>query len=347
MIRVLIAEDSLTTRELLVAILRADPEVEVVGEAKDGIEAVEMTKRLRPDVVTMDIEMPRMDGFQATKRIMVEAPVPIVIVSASVHVREVEIAMRAMGAGALAVLPKPAGPAAADFDGVSRAFVETIKAMAQVKVVGHWPEWPQPAPIPARPAAGARCRAVAIAASTGGPAALRKVLADLPADYPAPILLVQHIATGFLEGLAAWLDTVSALRVKVAEHAEPLAAGIAYLAPDGRHLGVSKRGAVELSLAPPIGGFRPSANFLFESIARAFGDSAVAVVLTGMGNDGAVGLRAVREAGGRTIAQDEKSSVVFGMPSAAIESGAAQTVLPLSEIAAALLRLAARKKERT
>jgi two-component system chemotaxis response regulator CheB len=180
---------------------------------------------------------------------------------------------------------------------------------------------------------------VASATSTGGPAALQRMLAGLPGGLPAPILVVQHITVGFTDGLAAWLGSISPSRVKVAQEGEPLAAGTVYIAPDDRHLGVSDRGAVALSDAPPIGGFRPSGSHLFESVARAFGPSAVAVIMTGMGEDGVAGLRAVRQAGGRVIAQDEDSSVVFGMPRAAIAAGLAHVVLPLDDIARRLASL--------
>ena len=335
MIRVLVAEDSVTTRELLVEILRSDPEVEVAGEAKNGLEAVEMTGSFKPDVVTMDIRMPQMDGFEATRRIMVETPTPIVIVSGSASVREVEVSMHALRAGALTVLAKPPGPESPDFDEQSRRFIDTIKAMSQVKIVRRWPERTRPERLP--PAAvvrnGARPRLVAIAASTGGPAALARILSELPGDFPLPILVVQHIARGFVEGFAAWLNTTASLRVKVAEDGELLCGRTVYVAPDDRHLGATDRSTITVSNAPPIDGFRPSATFLFDSIARVFGSSAVAVILTGMGRDGVAGLRAIRETGGRVIAQDEESSVVFGMPGAAVSEGLADATLPLSTVA--------------
>ncbi len=340
-VRALVVEDSATARELLAGILGADPGIRVVGLARDGVEAVEMTGALRPDVVTMDAGMPRMDGFEATKRIMVEAPTPIVIVSATLDTREVAVSMRALEAGALVVLDKPAGPGAPDFEEASRRFVRTVKAMSQVKVVRRWPERPPERRPRAAPRGAARTpvRAVAIAASTGGPAAVRRLLSALPGRFPAPILVVQHMARGFVAGLAAWLDAGSLLRVKVAEHGEPLAPGTVYLAADDRHLGASSLATAVLSDAPPVGGFRPSGSVLFESVAAAFGPSAMALVLTGMGQDGVKGLRALRKAGGRVIAQDERSSVVFGMPGAAIAAGLADLALPLDAIAPRLIEM--------
>lgn len=340
MIRVLVAEDSATTRELLVQILKSDPEIDVIGEAKNGAEAVEMTRRLHPDVVTMDIRMPLMDGFEATKQIMVEAPTPIVIVSASVDVREVEVSINALRVGALTVIAKPMGPGAPDFADLSRHFLATVKAMSQVRVVRRWPDrqtrLPSPGPRTA-PVPSTRPRVVALAASTGGPAALCHVLAELPATFPVPVLVVQHIALGFLSGFASWLNTNLSLRVKIAEPGEVLAAHTIYLPPDDRHLGVDGN-RVLVSSAPPLGGFRPSASFLFESAARAFGSGTMAVVLTGMGQDGVEGLRAVRNVGGQILVQDEASSVVYGMPGAAVRAGLFDAVLPLKEISARVMR---------
>jgi two-component system, chemotaxis family, protein-glutamate methylesterase/glutaminase len=339
MIKVLVVDDSDTARALLAAVLRADPGVEVVGEARDGAEAVALTQRLRPDVVTMDLHMPRLDGFAATKEIMITAPTPIVIVTSSTKASEAEGAVHALRVGAMAVLQKPPGPNAPGFAEAARQLVDTVKAMSQVKVVRHW----RPAPAPHRPRkltpGGPRAAAVAVATSTGGPAALQRLLGALPADFPAPLLVVQHITPGFTPGLVSWLNTVCDLRVKLAEHGEPLAAATVYLAPDHRHLGVTGRTAVAVSDAPPVGGFRPSGTFLFESVARAFGPAALAVILTGMGDDGVAGLRAVRQAGGRVLAQDEETSVVFGMPGAAVAANLADAVLPLDHIAPRLAEL--------
>ena len=343
MIRVLVAEDSLTTRRLLVEMLRSDPDVEIAGEASDGVEAVEMTKRLRPAVVTMDIKMPRMDGFEATRRIMLEAPTPIVIVSASVDVREVEVAMHALRAGALTVLPKPDGPGAVNFEAQRRRFVDMVKAMSDVKLVRRRPEPRGAQPLPLPPTVNrAPARLVAVAASTGGPPALARVLAELPADFALPSLVVQHIASGFVEGLARWLNTVGALAVKVAEDGEPLRPRTVYLAADDRHLGVAHPATAVLSDTAPVGGFRPSATVLFEAAAAVAGASAVALVLTGMGRDGLQGLHAIRRAGGRILAQDEATSVVFGMNGAAVTAGLADLTLPLDALAFRLWKLSTR-----
>jgi two-component system chemotaxis response regulator CheB len=339
-LRIVVAEDSPTARRLLVEILRADPALTVAGEAKDGVEAVELVQRLRPDLVTMDIQMPRMDGLDATRRIMTEVPTPVVVVSTLVE-RDIQTSMAALRAGALAVLQKPVGPESPDFDAESRRLRDTLKAMAEVKVVRRWPERtappspplvPVPTPVVQRPAV------VALAASTGGPAALHRVLSELPADFPVPLLVVQHIALGFSQGFATWLGTAGPLPVKVAEDGETLLPGHVYLAPDDRHLGLYGEGRAEVSRGAPVHGFRPSATWLFRSVARAHGPRSLAVVLTGMGQDGLEGVRELREAGGYVLAQDEPSSVVYGMPGVVVGAGLAHEVVPLPSIAARLLQ---------
>jgi two-component system chemotaxis response regulator CheB len=337
MIRVLIAEDSLTTRALLLEILSSDPEIQVVGQAKNGIEAVQMTRSLRPNLVTMDVHMPDMDGLTATKEIMIASPTPIVIITGSSGAAGVEGSLHALRAGALDVLLKPPGPGSAAFEEAAQKLIVTVKAMSLVKVVRHWRSEPRPTRIVRD--GGARRSIVAIAASTGGPVALQRLFSELPGDFPAPLLVVQHITPGFAAGLVSWLNTVCDLHVKLAEQGETLQPHTVYLGPDNRHLGVTRQETVELSETAPLGGFRPSASFLFESVARAFGPSAVSIILTGMGEDGVAGLRTVRQSGGRIIAQDERSSVVFGMPGAAIAAGLADHVLGLDAIASRLVEM--------
>ncbi len=343
MIRVVVAEDSLTVRELLVEILQSDSEIAVVGQAKNGAEAVQLTARLKPDLVTMDIHMPIMDGFEATKEIMVQVPTPILIVSSSVSGRDVELSLNAMRAGALMVITKPDDPQSARFDGCREELVAMAKAMARVKVVRRWaPESrgvvPAAAPrlVPPGPV-----RLVAVAASTGGPAVLQRILAALPRDFAVPILVVQHIATGFVPGLVDWLSASCNLRVKVAEHGERLVERTVLLAPDDRQLGVTRDGWVVVADAPPVNGFRPSGTYLFSAAAQAYGPAVAAVILTGMGNDGVEGLKAVRAAGGRVLAQDESSSVVYGMPGEAVAAGVVDAVVAIDEIAPRLVDLLA------
>ena len=342
MIRVLIAEDSLTVRELLVAILEADPEIRIVGQARNGAEAVELAIRLKPDLVTMDIHMPVMDGFEATKEIMVHAPTPILIVSGSAEGREVELSMNAIRAGALMVVPKPQDPRSGGFDGARDGLLAMVKAMAEVKVVRRWAhERRSQQTPPARRVKDAPVRAVAVTASTGGPAVLQRMLADLPRDFAAPILVVQHIATGFVGGLAEWLGASCNLRVKVAEHGEPLLSRTVFVAPDEAHLGVGPGERVVVADAPPVNGFRPSGTYLFASAARVYGPSLTAVILTGMGSDGVQGLREVKAAGGRVLAQDQASSVVYGMPGEAVAAGVVDTVLAAPQLGLYLAELVA------
>jgi two-component system chemotaxis response regulator CheB len=337
---------------MLSEILGNDPDIEIVGLAKDGLEGLQMAIKLRPDLVTMDIQMPVMDGFESTKEIMIEAPTPIVIVSTSTRVKEVETGMMALAAGALTLLLKPRGPNSPGFDEACREIVETVKAMADVKVVRHRRSTANPA-ASAQPRneqqtsksfpAAEGYRAIAIAASTGGPPALNTLLGDLPADFPLPIFVVQHIAHGFVEGFASWLDAVIALNVRIAQHDEMSEAGTVYIAPQDRHLGVTRGGRIRLSDDPPISGFRPAGTYLLNSVAQAFGPKSVGIILTGMGQDGVEGMRAIQRAGGVTIAQNEQTSVIFGMPRVAIEEGVVGSILPIGAIARHLISLFACK----
>jgi two-component system chemotaxis response regulator CheB len=343
-IRVLVVDDSATSRLLLTEILRADAEIEVVGQAVDGLEAVELVKKLRPDIVTMDVQMPRLDGFAATKRIMIETPTPILIIT-SLDPRALSVSLEAIRAGALAALAKPGDPRSPAFDEEARELVRQLKAMSQVKVVRHLALEAERLPGSPAPSGGIlhdfRAEVVAIAASTGGPAAIHRILTALPADFPVPILVVQHISRGFSNGFATWLDKASPLHVKLAEEGERMRAGSVYVAGDDHHLCIASRRAIHLSSAEPVGGFRPSGTVLFDSVAAVFGRGAVGVILTGMGRDGVDGLRAIRRAGGRTIAESEATAVVYGMPGAAVADGVADFVLPLGDVCVALAGLSA------
>lgn len=337
MLRILLAESDRAAREAILDVLRSDSRIQLVGLSDDGTKAVAMAADLRPDLVLMGVRLRTIDGLRATNEIMIECPTPILLVNGIHTANEVDLAVRALGAGALSVVTVPS-PEGSNFLKRRTEFLSTVMAMSEVKVVRRWRAGKrQSGRLPAlRTASPPPAKIVAIASSTGGPAVLEAIIRQLPTDFPAPILIVQHIAAGFLEGVASWLNQVSRIQVKVARHGESLSPGVVYLAPDDRHLGVSGMSRIMLSDDPPIGGFRPSATYLFMSVARSFGCNALAVILTGMGRDGVEGLRAIRKEGGKVIAQDEATSVVFGMPRAAIEEGVANWILSVSEISKAL-----------
>lgn len=341
-LRVLVVEDSAVMRHLLVHIVNGDSGMEVVGEASDGREAVALAGRLRPDVILMDIILPGMDGLAATQAIMHEFPTPIVLITAAYDPRNKTF--EALASGALTVLSKPQGPGTHGFADEVGNLAITLKLMAQVKVVRRRRSRQARATSSLsrapRTATGLQLiEAVAIAASTGGPAALATVLAALPESTPVPILVVQHITPGFHDGLVTWLNGVTPLSVRLAEHGAWLRFGEVLIAPPGRHLGVSRKSRVDLSLDAPIGGHRPSATYLFESMTRAYGGRALGVILTGMGDDGVAGLRTLKGAGGVVMAQDQATSVVYGMPREAAVLGVVDYVVPVELIGPKLIHL--------
>jgi two-component system chemotaxis response regulator CheB len=335
-VRVVVVDDSPTVQQLLVAILQEAEGIQVVGTGATGIDAIRLTERMRPDVVTLDLRMPQMDGLEATRHIMRQTPTPIVIVTGTLMQTEVDITFDALRAGALTVVRTPG---LADPDGCEKV-VQAVRLMAQVPVVHHWGREGMSKPLAQTGTTNHRgTQMIGIAASTGGPGALATILRQLSADFCVPVLVVQHVAAGFVQGLAQWLDGVTSLRVGLANHGDTPQPGTVLLAPDDYHLQVNASGIVELCKEPPYRQWRPSANFLFRSLARAYGPRAAGIVLTGMGDDGAEGLRALRQAGGLTIAQDEASCIVYGMPQEAIARNAAGRELTLDQIGRTLVRL--------
>jgi len=344
-IRILVAEDSPVARELLVSILESAPGLQVVGTARNGTEAVRLAKRLRPDVIAMDVYMPEMDGFEATRRIMAETPRPIVLVSASFVKNERDLTFNALKSGALSVLEKPTM-----YDPPERhdLLISQLKLMSEVKVIRRWLDPTKPAatcpPVVSESVlrvgnGKSEFQLVAMASSTGGPGMLAQILGQLPADFSLPILIVQHITQGFSVGLTGWLNQQTPLEVRLACQGDEPQPGQVLIAPDDYHMIVNSAGLISLLKEPSCHRLRPSADHLFNSVARIYGATAIGVILTGMGGDGAEGLQAMRNTGAHTIAQDKDSCVVFGMPAVAIELGAVEQILPANKIAATIIMM--------
>ena len=340
-IRVLVVDDSTVTRLFLVHLLESDPRICVIGTANDGQAAIDFIKLDKPDVVLMDVHMPRMDGFEATRALMESTPLPIIICSSTLDTRDVAIAFQALEVGAIACIEKPMGMQHPNFPDQARHLLETVKLMSEVRVVRR------KARVPTRPLpdvkiggfnpATAAVKLIGIGASTGGPPVLQTIFAGLPKDFPVPILVVQHITPGFLRGMATWLSDTTGMPVHIATHGLNPLPGHIYLAPDECHMGVSAFGEVLLSDTPKEHHLRPAVSYLFRSLTKAFGPQTLGVLLTGMGRDGADELKLMKDNGAVTIAQDRESSVVHGMPGAAIALGGASHVLPPDKIAAALI----------
>ena len=347
MTNLLIVEDSPVVQQLLKQIFSSDGDIRVISIASTAEEGLEFLSRQKPDVITMDIQLPGMDGLEATRRIMETSPVPIVIVTASWESAQVEKTFRALEAGAVAIVQKPSGPGHPDFQSIAENLVRTVKLMAEVKLVKRWSGRRSGPSAPAGPAAGLFAPSirtidvVALGASTGGPPVIKRILSGLASDFPIPLLVVQHMAVGFQEGMVRWLQQDTGFPISIARAGELIGSRHAYLAPDGFHLGVERDGRILLSLDSPERGLRPSISFLFRSVASYYGSRAAGVLLTGMGEDGARELKMMRARGALTIAQDGESAVVDGMPGKARELGAATYVLPPERIAAALNGMAA------
>jgi two-component system chemotaxis response regulator CheB len=389
-IKVLIVEDSPTIAAILRRLIESDPALNLVGVATNGAEAIRMASRFRPQVITMDVQMPHMSGLEATEYIMAHTPTPILVLTASPIKTDLDLSFKMLSAGALELMEKPASE---DWEKNGAKLLERLKLLSRIKVITHLrgksrlnnnhsspleQAYPlptpaaattTPAPRPVRrsdatkpldpskiykppkplaqgttqpPAASPvldkslinrQFKVLGIAASTGGPPALSRLLKEFPANFPLPILLVQHIPAGFSNGLADWLNGETALRVKNATEGEIPVPGTVYLATDDRHLAVTKDGRLHLDDSPARFSLRPSADVTFRTMAEAWPSATLALILTGMGRDGTEGMQHLKQSGGYNIAQDEATSVIFGMPKSAIERGVVDKVLPLGEIA--------------
>ena len=340
MIRVLVVDDSPLMCKIITSILNCDPQILVTAVARNGKEAVELVPSLKPDIVTMDIDMPVMDGFEATKQIMASYPLPILIVSSAVFKPGMERVFKAISHGAVDVIDKSTLEFAGDRVS-GEALIAKIKFLNRARVMppprGRFRSEKSMVPLPG-PGEAVK-RIVALVTSTGGPQALVEILKRLPEDFPCGIVIVQHITNGFLGGLVEWLAKECKIRVKIGEHLEEIRPGVAYIAPDNVHMRVEEGGKITLADEPPYGGHRPSGDILLESVGRTYEKGSVAAILTGMGRDGATGMKVIKQCRGKTIAQNEKSCVVFGMPRAAIELNAIDKVLPLERIAEEIVYL--------
>jgi len=343
MIRVLIVDDSVTQREILKRLLEADSEFVVVGEARDGSQVVEMVRELKPDVVVMDIHMPGMDGIEATRQVMSECPVPIVIASSTLKKRDVDHGLKAIEAGAVSVIRKPEGAALLHLKEIAPELRHELLAAAQANV-SRLTRRDSPAFSPQVQTAHhkSEIHAIGVCASTGGPSVLSEIFANLPKPYPIPILLVQHISQGFVEGFGEWLAAQTGQTVGMATDGQQLAPGI-WLAPARRHLVLSSPTRLSLPTRKSMDVHCPSGDSLFQSLAQHLGPKAAGVQLTGMGDDGAHGLLALKKAGGETFVQSEATSLIWGMPKVAKELGAANHELSPAAIAGALSRLNSRR----
>lgn len=350
-VKVLLVEDSPVVLAILKKILATTPEVEVVGTASNGQEALEKIPDLQPTVICTDLHMRKMDGLEFTKQVMAKHPVPILVISSSVQKNDTSTIFQLLQAGAIDVFPKPAMGTPSDYDRIKQELITKIKVLSGVSVFTKPLKQPTPSTT-AQPLIQGRIsgspsglkasiRMVVVGASTGGPQALQKLFSQLPSHFPAPIICTQHISEGFLAGLVNWLATECQVKVKIAQDGEIPSPGTIYFAPEKCHLEINSFGKFTYNCSTGIvDGHCPSVTVMFKSAAQFYGRSMMGVLLTGMGKDGATGMHAIAQAGGTTIAQDEASSIVFGMPKEAIALGAAQHILPIQSIAPFVLNRA-------
>ena len=355
MIEVAIVDDSAVSRELLAHLLGEDPSIRVAASLRDGRSAIEYLRGLRdkglplPQVMVMDIVMPAMDGFEATREIMSSTPIPIIITSSTLDQSSSEKTFRAMSVGAVAAVQKPPSPASPEYPRKRDELIRLVKSMSKVPVIRRWFKDSGKAIHPGSEECEKKCRekipaggfsVVAVGASTGGPAALQALLSDLTKPFPLPILIVQHIASGFIQAMADWMSSVTGHAISLAVEGEKIQPGRVYLAPDDRHMTLGRDGRLHLLDQASEYGQKPSAGRLFASVAENVGSRAIGILLTGMGEDGARELGIMRRAGALAVAQDRESCVVYGMPGAAEKLGSAEYFMSPREIATMLNRCA-------
>ncbi|VXD21641.1 chemotaxis-specific protein-glutamate methyltransferase CheB [Planktothrix paucivesiculata] len=363
-IRVLLVEDSAVALIILKRILSTSPDITIVGTARTGKEALTLVPTVQPDVICTDFHMPQMNGLEFIQEVMTIHPRPILVISASVQSDDTQNVFQLLNAGAVDVFPKPKTGLASDYELIGQELIQKIKVLSGVKVfTKHRKSSPiispkrlstTPPPLISRTVLSSpksqaiepsnlfslsspTIKLLAIGASTGGPQALHTILTQFPSNFPVPIVCVQHISEGFLPGLVSWLNGECHLSIKIAMVGELPQAGSVYFAPDGHHLELSRTGRFAYSTAPPLAGHRPAVTKTLESVAECYGSSVAGVLLTGMGRDGADGMKAIFDRGGLTIAQNQDSCVVFGMPAEAIALGAAQHILSVNDIAPFIL----------
>ncbi len=364
-IKLLVVDDSPVALILLKRMFATCPEIEVVGTAKNGLEALKLIPQVQPDVICTDLHMASMNGLELTREVMQKDPRPILVISRSVQADDPQNIFQLLEAGAVDIFPKPENGLTSSYDAIQQELINRIKVLSGVKVftrrlsqtnnikqnngqqlfpkniqdkVVKTPIVSVPQTIPKYPRSSKKIiKVLAIGASTGGPQALKTVLGDLPSNFPVPIICVQHISHGFLTGLVNWLDHECKLPVKIAISGQFPQTGVIHFPPEEHHLELDNRGRFLCSKTPAIGGHCPSITVTLKSVANFYGFSAAGVLLTGMGRDGADGMLAISQTGGLTIAQDEASSVVFGMPKEAIALGAAKYILPINDISPMLL----------
>ncbi|MCP3933725.1 MAG: chemotaxis-specific protein-glutamate methyltransferase CheB [Bacteroidetes bacterium] len=343
MIRILIVDDSNVSVLILQKIFDTQDDIQVVGVANNGREAIHLNTKLKPDLITMDINMPVMDGFEATRVIMSTNPTPIVIISAYIQKNEAGINFKALEEGALAVLDKPGDINQPEFENNCVEIIETIRAMVEVKLVRRTHRISKNnnfKPNDSNPES--QYKIIGLVSSTGGPQTLNEIFSSLPISFPVPIVVVQHISPSFINGLINWLQGQTLLKIKLATHNEILKSGCIYFAPDDYHLKITQSNGEfysQLNNSDPVNRFRPSGTILLNSLSQACGNNAIAGILTGMGSDGAEGMDMLHKNGAHTFVQDEDSCIVYGMPSAALSLDCVDKVVPLSAIAKHILTL--------